>query len=132
MTVILLGMAILLLAIAPAAMAQVVDGTPDRPEERAPAKEGVEPVIPLNKDDPTYDLWKKMREDLADGREPGPINIQRYYGGTGWNGIPTFFRLPVALLPADLAAGDAVSDGHRLPTRAAQTRHVCQRQITSA
>ena len=101
-----LMVALSMLALAPAANAQIVDDTPDRPEERAPAKEGVEPVIPLDKTDPTYDLWKKMREDLADGREPGPIDIQRYYGGVGWNGIPTFFRLPVALLPADLKAGD--------------------------
>jgi agmatinase len=89
------------------AAAQVpIDDTPDRPEERAPAKEGAQPVIPLNIEDPTYDLWKRMREDLREGREPGPIDIQRFYGGTGWNGIPTFFRLPVALTPEDLAAGN--------------------------
>ncbi len=28
----------------------------DTPETLAPA--GIEPVIPLDKDDPTYDLWK--------------------------------------------------------------------------
>lgn len=67
---------------------------------------GVKPVIPLNTSDPTYDLWKTPREDLNKGREPGPINIQRYPGGTGWNGIPSFFRLPIALTPADLKAGD--------------------------
>lgn len=67
---------------------------------------GVKPVIPLNRDDPTYDMWKIPRDDLSEGREPGPINVQRYPGGTGWNGIPTFFRLPIALTPEDLKAGD--------------------------
>jgi agmatinase len=82
-----------------------IDDTPDNPNERAPAPEGVQPVIPLNVDDPTYDLWKLVRDDLSEGREPGPIDIQRFYGGTGWMGIPTFFRLPVALVPEDLKAG---------------------------
>lgn len=67
---------------------------------------GVKPVIPLNTQDPTYDIWKTPRKDLGKGREPGPINIQRYPGGTGWNGIPSFFRLPIALTPEDLKAGD--------------------------
>ena len=35
-------------------------------------------VIPLDKDDPTYGLWKKRRDDLQAGRDPGPIAIQRY------------------------------------------------------
>jgi agmatinase len=90
------------LAFMPSVQAQFMDDTPDNP---APAPKGVKPVIPLNKDDPTYDLWKMRRDDLSEGREPGPINVQRFPGGTGWNGIPTFFRLPVALVPEDLAAG---------------------------
>ena len=81
------------------------DDTPDGPNEMAPAPAGVEPVIPLDKDDPTYDLWKLIRDDLSEGREPGPINIQRQWGSFGWHGIPTFFKLPVALVPEDLAAG---------------------------
>ncbi len=87
-----------------AAHAQAVDDTPDNDKERAPAPEGVEPVIPLNVDDPTYDLWKLIRDDLSEGREPGLINVQRAWGGFGWQGIPTFFRLPVALVPEDLEA----------------------------
>jgi len=67
---------------------------------------GVKPVIPMNTQDPTYDMWKTPRKDLNKGREPGPINIQRYSGGTGWNGMPSFFRLPIALTPEDLKAGD--------------------------
>ncbi len=80
-----------------------IDDTPDRD---AGKPEGVEPVIPLDGNDPTYDLWKIRRDSLSVGREPGPINIQRYYGGLYFQGIPTFFRAPVALVPADLAAGD--------------------------
>ncbi len=92
-------------AFAITAAAQVYDDTPDDPREMAPAPEGVEPVIPLDKNDPTYDLWKTIRDDLSEGREPGPINIQRQYGSWGFHGIPTFFKLPVALVPADLEAG---------------------------
>ncbi|MDJ0957960.1 MAG: agmatinase family protein [Arenicellales bacterium] len=82
-----------------------VDDTPESDRERAHAPADVEPIIPLNKADETYDLWKLIRDDLSEGREPGPINVQRTWGGTGWQGIPTFFRLPVALVPEDLKAG---------------------------
>jgi len=82
-----------------------LDDTPTSDKEKAPAPHDVQPVIPLDKADPTYDLWKLIRDDLSEGREPGPINIQRTWGGFGWQGIPTFFRLPVALVPADLEAG---------------------------
>jgi agmatinase len=60
-------------------------GLPDTPEsdkERAPAPEGVQPVIELDTSDPTYDLWKLVRDDLSEGREPGLINVQRAWGGT--------------------------------------------------
>jgi agmatinase len=83
-----------------------VDDTPENENEKAPAKAGVKPVIPLNVEDQTYDLWKQRRDDLSKGREPGPINVQRYWGGFANQGIPTFFRAPVALVPEDLAAGD--------------------------
>ncbi len=63
--------------------------------------------IRLNPDDPTLDDWKQIREMADDPkREPGPINIQRFAGGFGWTGIPTFFMLPVALTPEDLVAGE--------------------------
>lgn len=61
-------------------------------------------TIQLDKDDPTFDLWRTPREDLMEGREPGPINIQRWSGGAGFQGMPTFFKQPIALTPADLAA----------------------------
>jgi len=88
------------------AYAQFPDDTPDSPEEMAPIREGEKPVIPLDTGDPTYNLWQKRRDDLSKGREPGPINLNRYYGGAGWQGIPTFFKLPVALTTDDLRAGD--------------------------
>ena len=67
---------------------------------------GVKPMIPLDTEDPTYDMWKTMRSDLAEGRDPGPIDIQRMPFGLGYTGIPTFFRLPIALTPEDLKVGD--------------------------
>ena len=69
-------------------------------------KPGVKPVIPMDTEDPTYDMWKTMRTDLAEGRDPGPIDIQRMPFGFGFTGIPTFFRLPIALTPEDLKVGD--------------------------
>ena len=43
---------------------------------------------------------------MMEGRKPGLINVQRFQGGAGWFGIPTFFKLPIALTPEDLAVGD--------------------------
>ncbi len=64
------------------------------------------PTSPMDLNDPLYDAWKLIRDNLSEGREPGPINIQRMPFGLGFNGIPTFFRLPVALTPEDLQVGD--------------------------
>ncbi len=69
-------------------------------------KPDIQPTIPMDVADPTLNLLKERRTDLQENREPGLINIQRYPSGVGYNGIPTFFRLPVALTPADLEAGD--------------------------
>ena len=85
-------------------MAQVI-GKADRDGEIDPIHDDQQPIVQLNPNDPTYNAWKEMREDLAEGREPGPINVQRYKGGFPWVGIPTFFHLPVALTPKDLEAG---------------------------
>jgi len=79
---------------------------PDDPETSAPMREGEKAVIPLDTDDPGYNVWQQTRDDLMEGREPGPINIQRFPGGPGFMGIPTFFKLPIALTPEDLKAGD--------------------------
>ena len=63
-------------------------------------------AIPLDPEDPTRDV-RLMRRDPKKNpqRKPGPINIQKTLGGTWSQGIPTFFRLPVALGPEDLKAG---------------------------
>ena len=81
-------------------------GAADTPDEIDFIDEGVDPIIRLNPDDPTFDIWKKIREDISEGREPGPINVQRFVGGMPWEGIPTFFHLPVALTPEDLKVGE--------------------------
>jgi len=62
-------------------------------------------TIRLNPDDPTGDIIFKKRDFSKDNRPPGPINVQRTVAGLAWHGIPTFFRLPVALTPEDLKAG---------------------------
>ena len=64
-------------------------------------------AIPLDSRDPSLDVTK-FRRDCQDNpkREPGPINIQKAIGGTAFQGIPTFFRAPVALCPEDLTAGE--------------------------
>jgi agmatinase len=74
-------------------------------EIEAPIREGEEPVIPLDTGDPTYSLWSKLRDADADDRKPGLINVQNRDIGFSYMDIPTFFRQPVALTPADLAAG---------------------------
>ena len=62
--------------------------------------------IPLEPRDKSRDV-RILRRDPKDNpkREPGPINIQKTEGGMWFMGIPTFFRLPVALGPEDLKAG---------------------------
>lgn len=63
-----------------------------------------EAKILLNPKDPSFNIWKQVRQDLSVDREPGLINVQRFVGHYPWIGIPTFFHLPVALTPADLKA----------------------------
>jgi hypothetical protein len=95
-----------LLIFSPLTSAQYFEYDPDNPGEYAPLREGEKSVIPLDTKDPSYNLWQTPRDDLTKGREPGPINVQRFQGGAGWSGIPTFFKLPIALTPEDLKAGD--------------------------
>jgi hypothetical protein len=78
-------------------------GFAQQPSEKKPEDEA---VIRLDGTDPTLNEWKKVRDMSKDvKREPGPINVQRFAGGMGWQGIPTFFNLPVALTQEDLRAG---------------------------
>ena len=89
-----------------AANSQYFEYDPDNPAHQAPITSGEKPVIPLDTKDPGYNVWQTPKDNLTEGREPGLINIQRFPGGAGWSGIPSFFKLPLALTPADLVAGD--------------------------
>ena len=61
----------------------------------APIREGEKPVIPLDTEDPSYNLWRQLR-DMSDGpqREPGIIDLKQYDFGFSYNVIPTFFSAP--------------------------------------
>ena len=73
--------------------------------EAEPIREGEQPAIPLDISDPTFNVWRTLRDMSGDPqREPGIINIQKYNFGLAYNAIPTFFFAPVALTPADLRA----------------------------
>ena len=83
--------------------------------------------IPINLCDKQRESWKLEWDQISDedvdkitnptfqrrvrhlrgaDRSPGPINIQRHPAGWSYQGIPTFFGLPVALTPEDLKAGE--------------------------
>lgn len=85
-------------------MAQSI-GTLSDPADQNPLEAEDQERALLDLNDPTGEAWAIIRDDLSKGREPGPINIQRFPGGMPWIGIPTFFNLPVALTPEDLKAG---------------------------
>ncbi len=62
-----------------------------------------EAIIRLDPDAENLDLWSGLRDTSEDpAREPGPIHVGRFRRPA----IPTFFRLPVALTPEDLIAGE--------------------------
>ena len=63
-------------------------------------------IIRLDPNDATIDAWSTPRDFSQDKREAGPINVQRYNAGVAHIGIPTFFKLPIALTPEDLIAGE--------------------------
>ena len=94
-----------LAALLPGAVLSQSMGSADQPGEIDPLDAEDQERALLDLTDPTGEAWAIIREDLSAGREPGPINIQRFPGGMPWVGIPTFFNLPVALTPEDLAAG---------------------------
>ncbi|MCG8413444.1 MAG: hypothetical protein MI746_04405, partial [Pseudomonadales bacterium] len=59
--------------------------------------------IPLNPDDPTFDLWSQLRDTSDDpAREPGPI----FPGRLRNPGVQSFFQLPIAINQQDLIAGE--------------------------
>jgi agmatinase len=75
--------------------------------EIAPIREGEAPVIPLDRNDPSYNVWQQLRDTSGDpAREPGIINLKQYDFGFSYNVIPTFLSTAVALTPADLKASN--------------------------
>lgn len=73
--------------------------------ESTPIREDEQPLIPLDKGDPSFNSWRKLRDLSKDPkREAGIINIQKYDWGMSYNAMPTFFNTPVAMSPADLKA----------------------------
>ena len=88
------------------AYSQYFEYDPDDPSNAAPMREGEKAFIPLDTKDPGFNVWQTPKQGLSEGREPGLINVQRFPGGAGFTGIPTFFKLPIALTPEDLKAGN--------------------------
>ena len=58
------------------------------------------------KQDKSTTIWRELREGTGSRGAPGPIDIQRYKLQMEPVGIHTFFKLPVALTPEDLKAGE--------------------------
>ncbi len=83
--------------------------------EQAPKEEWA-PMPHIDYDDSTRmiirqdkatNIWRQQRDpDRNPAGEPGPIDIQRYEVQLEPVGIHTFFKLPVALTPEDLVAGE--------------------------
>ena len=63
--------------------------------------------------DPGFRLWTPRDTTGDPRREAGPFWPHRQARGPAWLGIPTFFRLPVALAPEDLRAGRVEVSRHR-------------------
>lgn len=73
--------------------------------EASPIRKDERPVIPLDEGDPSYNVWRELRDLSKDPkREPGIINLQKYNFGMSYNAMPTFFHMPVAMSPDDLKA----------------------------
>ena len=73
---------------------------------QAPIREGEQLVIPLDTEDPSYNVWRTPRDDLQEGREPGSFDPNRFPFGMSYTAVPTFFSQPFALTPADLRAAN--------------------------
>ncbi|WP_395175118.1 agmatinase family protein [Roseibium alexandrii] len=76
--------------------------------EQAPIREGEQPVVPLDTEDPTYNVWRTPLETFEgerEGREPGIVDTQRFLN-MGWGVMPTFMNQPLAFTPEDLAAAN--------------------------
>jgi hypothetical protein len=77
-------------------------------ENAAPIREGEQPVVPLDTQDPSFNAWRTplpSYEGLKEDREPGLVDPQRFFG-QGYMQLPTFLHQPLAFTPEDLAAGE--------------------------
>ncbi|MGO1120968.1 arginase family protein [Rhodovibrionaceae bacterium A322] len=81
----------------------------------AAPKEDPAPMPHVNPDDPTQmnirqdkstNIWRELRDPARNPQGAGPVDIQRYQLQMEPVGIQTFFKLPVALTPEDLVAGE--------------------------
>ncbi len=101
-----LTLAILCVAFASSANAQIYGH--EFEGAQAPIREGEQPVIPLDTEDPTYNAWRTPLpsfEGEREGREPGVVDPQRF-PGQGYMQLPTFLHQPLAFTPGDLAAAE--------------------------
>lgn len=74
---------------------------------QSPIRQGEQPVVPLDTEDPSYNAWRTplpSYEGEKEGRTPGLVDPQRFFG-QGYLQIPTFLHQPLAFTPEDLAAG---------------------------
>ncbi len=55
---------------------KAIAGDDTTKDNQPPASPGVKPVIPLDTADPIHEVWKRKRDDLSKGREPGNNYIQ--------------------------------------------------------
>ncbi len=99
-------LAVLCVAFAGAANAQLYGH--EFEGSQSPIREGEQPVIPLDTEDPTYNAWRTPLpsfEGEREGREPGLVDPQRFFG-QGYAQLPTFLHQPLAFTPGDLAAAE--------------------------
>ncbi|CTQ67269.1 agmatinase family protein [Roseibium alexandrii] len=77
-------------------------------ENAAPIRDGEQPVVPLDTQDPSFNAWRTplpSYEGQKENREPGLVDPQRFFG-QGYMQLPTFLHQPLAFTPEDLAAGE--------------------------
>ncbi|MXU65157.1 agmatinase family protein [Oceanomicrobium pacificus] len=75
-------------------------------QEAAPIRPGEQATIPLDTEDPGFNIWRTPRDDLQAGRDPGGFNPNRFPFGFSYAAIPTFFNSDLALTQDDLRAAD--------------------------
>lgn len=86
---------------------ELVESAPQEAPAPMPHIDPDDPTRRIIKQDKSTNIWREERPaDRNPGREPGPIDIQRYQLQMEPVGIKTFFQLPAALSQEDLKAGE--------------------------